>query len=53
MSYFYLGIAIVAEIIATSLLKTSEGFTRLIPTIILGIGLNYFSRVVSGAGSIR
>jgi small multidrug resistance pump len=38
VSYFYLGIAIVAEIIASSLLKTSEGFTRLIPTIILGIG---------------
>jgi len=38
MSYLYLGIAIIAEIIATSLLKASEGFTRFVPTIILGVG---------------
>lgn len=38
MSYLYLGIAIFAEIIATSLLKASEGFTRFVPTVILGIG---------------
>lgn len=38
MSFLYLGIAIVAEIIATSLLKASGGFTRLIPTAVLGLG---------------
>mgnify|MGYP000933075339 FL=1 len=31
--YLYLGIAIVAEVIATSLLKSSAGFTRLWPSI--------------------
>ncbi|MQS00143.1 SMR family transporter [Gluconobacter aidae] len=38
MSYLYLGIAIFAEIVATSLLKASEGFTRFVPTVILGAG---------------
>ena len=38
MSYLYLGIAIFAEIVATSLLKASEGFTRFVPTVILGVG---------------
>ncbi|MEN3177660.1 MULTISPECIES: SMR family transporter [unclassified Gluconobacter] len=38
MSYLYLSIAIIAEVIATSLLKASEGFTRFIPTVILGVG---------------
>jgi len=38
MSYLYLGIAIFAEIIATSLLKASEGLTRFVPTVILGVG---------------
>lgn len=28
MTYLYLAIAIVAEVIATSLLKSCEGFTR-------------------------
>ncbi|PLR91994.1 DMT family transporter [Bacillus sp. T33-2] len=32
MSYVYLAIAIVAELIGTSLLKASEGFTKLLPT---------------------
>ena len=35
--YLYLGIAIVAEVIATSLLKSSAGFTRLWPSIATGI----------------
>ena len=29
MHWLYLGIAIVAEVIATSMLKTTESFTRL------------------------
>ena len=38
MTYFYLGIAIIAEVIATSALKASEGFTRLWPCVINVIG---------------
>lgn len=38
MNYLYLSIAIVAEVIATSALKASEGFTRLWPSLIVGIG---------------
>jgi small multidrug resistance pump len=37
-AYVYLGAAIVAEVIATSLLKTSEGFTRLWPSVATVIG---------------
>ncbi|WP_428910884.1 DMT family transporter [Niallia sp. Krafla_26] len=33
MSYLYLVIAIILELIGTSLLKASEGFTKLYPTI--------------------
>lgn len=33
MSYFYLFIAIISEIIGTSFLKTSEGFSKLYPTL--------------------
>lgn len=33
MAYFLLAVAIVAEVIATSLLKSTEGFTRLWPTL--------------------
>jgi small multidrug resistance pump len=38
LNYLYLGIAIVAEVIATSTLKSCEGFTRLIPSVITVIG---------------
>ena len=38
LSYLYLGIAIVAEVIATSALKASEGFSRLGPSIVTVIG---------------
>lgn len=34
MSWFFLGLAIFAEIIATSALKLTAGFTRLWPTLI-------------------
>ncbi len=37
MSYAFLAIAIVSEVIGTSFLKQSEGFTRLVPTLIMGI----------------
>ncbi len=44
VTYLYLGIAIVAEVIATSALKASDGFSRLGPSLIvlLGYGLAFF-----------
>lgn len=38
MSYLYLTIAIVAEVIATSALKASEGFTNPVPSLIVAVG---------------
>ena len=35
MSWVYLMIAIVSEVIATSTLKATEGFTRLVPSVIV------------------
>ncbi|MFH6995210.1 DMT family transporter [Flavobacterium sp. FlaQc-48] len=40
-NFFFLGIAIIFEIIATSALKKSEQFTQLIPSIITIVG--YFA----------
>jgi small multidrug resistance pump len=36
--YLLLGIAIVAEVIATSALRAADGFTRLLPSIMVVIG---------------
>ena len=38
MAYWYLAIAIVAEVIATSALKASNEFTRLAPSLLVVIG---------------
>ena len=38
MSYLYLFVAIVAEVIATSALKSAEGFTKLGPSAIVVVG---------------
>jgi small multidrug resistance pump len=38
MAYIYLAIAIVAEVIATSALKASAEFSKLVPSIIVVIG---------------
>ncbi len=38
MSYVFLGIAIVAEVIATSFLKQSDGFSKPLPTAVMAIG---------------
>lgn len=38
MSYFYLAIAIVAEVIATSALKATEGFSRVGPSVLVVAG---------------
>ena len=39
MGYIYLAIAIVAEVIATSAVKASDGFTKLVPNVIVVTGL--------------
>jgi multidrug transporter EmrE-like cation transporter len=43
-AYLFLAIAIVGEVIATSALKASQGFTQLVPSIvvILGYGVAFF-----------
>ena len=43
-AYLYLGVAIVAEVIATSLLKLSEGFSRWWPSVgtVLGYGVAFY-----------
>ena len=38
MNWFYLAIAIVSEVIATSALKAAEGFTQLVPSIVVMVG---------------
>ncbi len=38
MGYWYLAIAIVAEVIATTALKASDGFTHLLPSIVVIVG---------------
>jgi len=38
MHWLYLAVAITAEVIATSALKASEGFTRTIPSVVVAIG---------------
>ncbi|MFC3283312.1 DMT family transporter [Litchfieldella rifensis] len=38
MVYLYLGLAIVAEVIATSALKASHEFTRLWPSVLVVVG---------------
>lgn len=38
MKYLFLTIAIIAEVIATSALKSVEGFTRLWPSVIVAAG---------------
>jgi len=38
MQWLYLMIAIVAEVIATSVLKVTEGFTRWVPSLVVVVG---------------
>ncbi|WP_179861997.1 MULTISPECIES: SMR family transporter [Halomonas] len=44
MAFLFLALAIVAEVVATSALKASEGFTRLWPsvTVVIGYGLAFY-----------
>ena len=34
MAYYYLAIAILSEVLGTSMLKASNGFTKAIPSVI-------------------
>jgi len=38
MHWVYLAIAIVAEVVGTSFLKASAGFTKLLPTVMVAVG---------------
>jgi small multidrug resistance pump len=38
MQYLYLAIAVAAEVIATSFMKSSEGFTKLVPSLVMIVG---------------
>ena len=44
MKWVYLSIAILAEVIGTSALKSSEGFTKIIPStvVVTGYGIAFF-----------
>ena len=44
MGYGYLAIAIVAEVLATSALKESQGFSKLLPTLLVmaGYGASFY-----------
>jgi small multidrug resistance pump len=44
MAYLYLALAILAEVVATSALKASDGFTKLVPSIVVlvGYGLSFY-----------
>jgi len=44
MAYLYLAIAIISEVVATSFLKLSDGFTKLIPStiVIAGYGAAFY-----------
>jgi small multidrug resistance pump len=44
LAYLYLAIAIVGEVVATAALKSTEEFTRLIPSliVIVGYGMAFF-----------
>ncbi|WP_274627126.1 DMT family transporter [Arvimicrobium flavum] len=37
-NYFYLGVAIAFEVLATTALKSTDGFTRLLPSILCIVG---------------
>ncbi|MCZ6577571.1 MAG: multidrug efflux SMR transporter [Gammaproteobacteria bacterium] len=44
MAYLYLAVAIIAEVVATSALKASEEFTKLVPSalVIIGYGVAFY-----------
>ena len=49
MAYLYLAIAIIAEVVGTTAMKVSEGFTKTLPTLVLvwGYGIAFYFLSVS------
>lgn len=49
MTYLYLAIAILSEVIATSFLKVSDGFSRPVPSIVtvLGYAVSFYCLAVA------
>jgi len=41
MTYFILFLAILAEVVATTALKASDSFTKLVPTVIFVVGYGF------------
>jgi len=41
-SWLFLAVAIIAEVVATSSLKASAGFTKLWPSLVVGYGLAFY-----------
>lgn len=37
MAYLYLALAIIAEVVGTSFLKATDGFSKLVPSVIVGV----------------
>jgi small multidrug resistance pump len=50
MSWIYLACAIVMEVIGTTNMKLSQGFTKTLPSILVFVSYVY---VVSGSGAIK
>lgn len=52
-AYLYLAIAIISEVIATIALKASDGFTKLIPSILLvmGYGAAFYCLLLFSTGN--
>jgi len=50
MAWIYLTVAIIAEVLATTALKSSQGFTKLLPSIVVvagyGIAFYLLSKIV-------
>lgn len=44
MGYLYLAIAIISEVVATSALKSSDGFSKLLPSaiVVIGYGMAFY-----------
>ena len=50
MHYFYLAVAITAEVTGTTALKSTEGFTSLLPSVVVVVG---YGSAFSRCGMIR
>ncbi|SHE39524.1 small multidrug resistance pump [Seinonella peptonophila] len=49
MAYVYLALAIIGELVGTTALKATEGFSKMLPSIlvILGYGISFYSLSLS------